>query len=78
MQIISKPIVRYLDLREGEKPTFTDNIGFMFTHQIGWMYVRYFFFNFAGRESDIQNADWLGPTGWFEKLPPTLAENREE
>ncbi|HEX5170591.1 MAG TPA: DUF2723 domain-containing protein, partial [Cyclobacteriaceae bacterium] len=51
------------------------NMRFMFTHQIGWMYVRYFFFNFAGRESDIQDADWLGPSGWFEKLPQELAEN---
>jgi hypothetical protein len=65
-----------LGLSEGERPTFGDNLAFMFQHQIGWMYVRYFFFNFAGRESDIQNADWLSPLGWFEKLPPVLAENR--
>lgn len=64
-----------LNLRENEKPTFIDNIRYMFTHQIGWMYVRYFFFNFAGRESDIQNADWLSPSMWFEKLPSSLAEN---
>lgn len=65
-----------LGLREGEKPKFVDNMEFMFTHQIGWMYVRYFFFNFAGRESDNQNADWLRPAGWFEKLPQSLAENK--
>ncbi len=65
-----------LGLSEGEKPTFADNLAFMFQHQIGWMYVRYFFFNFAGRESDIQNADWLSPLGWFEKLPTVLAENK--
>jgi hypothetical protein len=64
-----------LGLRENQKPTFVDNIRYMFTHQIGWMYVRYFFFNFAGRESDNQNADWIGPNQWFEKLPPVLAEN---
>ncbi|MFZ6009269.1 MAG: protein O-mannosyl-transferase family, partial [Bacteroidota bacterium] len=64
-----------LGLNRGEKPTYSDNIKYMFTHQIGWMYVRYFFFNFAGRESDEQNADWIAPTQWFEKLPPTLAEN---
>ena len=58
-----------LGLAEGEKPSFGDNMKFMFQHQIGWMYVRYFFFNFAGRESDIQNADWLSPLNWFEKLP---------
>lgn len=65
-----------LGLRQGEKPNFFDNISFMLDHQIGWMYVRYFFFNFAGRESDIQNADWLSPKVWFEELPPSLAENR--
>jgi hypothetical protein len=65
-----------LGLAEGEKPTFADNLSFMFQHQIGWMYVRYFFFNFAGRESDIQNAEWLSPLGWFEELPPILADNK--
>lgn len=65
-----------LGLSEGEKPTFVDNMTFMFQHQIGWMYVRYFFFNFAGRESDIQGANWLSPGGWFEDLPPVLAENK--
>ncbi|MEO5600094.1 MAG: DUF2723 domain-containing protein [Cyclobacteriaceae bacterium] len=65
-----------LGLREGEKPTFSDNISYMFSQQIGWMYVRYFFFNFAGRESDNQNANWVGPKQWFEKLPTSLAENK--
>ncbi|MBT1696484.1 DUF2723 domain-containing protein [Fulvivirgaceae bacterium PWU4] len=64
-----------LELRPDEKPTFVDNIRYMFVHQIGWMYGRYFMFNFAGRESDNQNANWLRPGQWFEKLPPTLAEN---
>ncbi len=65
-----------LNLRENEKPNFADNIYFLFKHQIGHMYVRYFFFNFAGRSSDDQGASWLMPADWFEKLPPTLAENK--
>jgi MFS family permease len=65
-----------LGLRENEKPTFVDNIYFMITHQIGHMYVRYFFFNFAGRESDIQGADWLRPSKWFEDVPQSLKENQ--
>lgn len=65
-----------LGLQEGEKPTKIDNLKYMFSHQIGWMYIRYFMFNFAGRESDVQNADWLSPNKWFEKLPPLLAENK--
>lgn len=66
-----------LGLREGEKPNFfSDNLYYMFSHQIGWMYVRYFFFNFAGRESDIQNANWLSPGKWFEDLPVSLERNK--
>ena len=65
-----------LGLREGQKPNFIDNISFMFKHQLGWMYWRYFMWNFAGRESDIQNANWLGPNGWFDELPELLEKNR--
>ncbi len=38
-------------------PTFGQNIGFMLKYQMGWMYWRYFMWNFAGRQSDIQNFD---------------------
>lgn len=62
-----------LGLREGQKPTFSDNLRFMFTHQIGTMYFRYFLWNFAGRESDEQGADWVGPSQWGEKIPDSLA-----
>jgi hypothetical protein len=62
-----------LGLREGQKPTFSDNIRFMFKHQIGWMYTRYFFWNFAGRESDEQGADWVGAGSWFDDVPESLA-----
>ena len=65
-----------LGLRANEKPDFGDNIKFMLDHQIGWMYVRYFLFNFAGRESDIQNASWIGPMDWGKKLPSELANNK--
>lgn len=62
-----------LGLREGQKPTFTDNLRFMFTHQIGTMYFRYFLWNFAGRESDEQGAGWVSPSQWGEKIPDSLA-----
>ena len=66
-----------LNLREGEKPKwFSDNLYFMFEHQIGHMYLRYLMFNFAGRESDIQGADWLRPSSWGKALPQQLADNK--
>ena len=30
------------------------NIGFMFEYQLGYMYWRYFMWNFTGRQDDIQ------------------------
>ena len=44
-------------LRQNEKPTFSDNLAFLFKYQIGHMYMRYFMWNFAGRASDIQGAE---------------------
>jgi hypothetical protein len=67
---------RIIGLKEGEKPTFAQNLYYMFRHQIGTMYMRYFMWNFAGRESDEQGADWLTPDQWFAKVPAELAENR--
>ncbi len=52
-------------LKENEQPRFADNIGFMFSYQIGHMYLRYLLFNFAGRETDHQDGNWLKP---WEKL----------
>lgn len=65
-----------LKLGKNQIPTFGDNISFMIDHQIGHMYMRYFLFNFAGRQSDIQGAGVPTPSEWFEKLPPTVAENK--
>ena len=65
-----------MGLKEGQRPTFTQNMYFMFKHQIGTMYMRYFLWNFAGRESDIQNAGWLRPADWLKKIPTALASNK--
>jgi MFS family permease len=56
---------RYYDLVEArdpqtgemtkiEKPTFGQNLSFFFRYQIGHMYMRYFLWNFVGRQNDIQ------------------------
>lgn len=53
---------------EGEKPKFTDHLAYMFSHQLGKMYFRYFMWNFSGRESDEKDA-------WFEVIPITEQPN---
>ncbi|MBN8859040.1 MAG: MFS transporter [Sphingobacteriales bacterium] len=44
----------WLGLGNDEKPTYMDNIKWAFQYQIGWMYLRYFGWNFVGRQNDIQ------------------------
>ncbi len=66
----------YMGLQQDQKPTFGQDKMYMFQHQIGRMYMRYFMWNFVGRESDEQGAGWLRPGEWFKKLPTALAENR--
>ncbi len=41
----------FLDI---EKPSFWQNISFMFEYQFGYMYWRYFMWNFSGRQDDVQ------------------------
>jgi hypothetical protein len=36
------------------RPTQLDNIRFLFNYQLGWMYWRYFMWNFAGRQNGEQ------------------------
>ena len=52
---------RYLDI---EKPSLIDNVYYLFDYQIGYMYWRYFMWNFSGRQDDIQgkmdlHGNWL-------------------
>ncbi len=37
-----------------DKPSLGDNINFFAQYQIGWMYLRYFMWNFAGKQNDVQ------------------------
>ena len=47
------------------RPTFAENIKFMMSYQFGYMYGRYFMWNFVGRQNDIQgnldifNGNWI-------------------
>jgi hypothetical protein len=65
------------------KPTFGNNMKFLFKYQIGWMYIRYFMWNFTGRQNDLQNSsgnsqngNWIsgidGFDEWRLKAPQTL------
>jgi len=52
-------------INDPANPSFIDNLEFLFRYQIGHMYLRYFMWNFAGRQNDIQghgnvlNGNWI-------------------
>lgn len=71
-------------------PTFQDNVSFFLKYQLGFMYFRYFMWNFAGRQNDIQgngdalNGNWQSGipfidnfiAGSQQNLPSTLKTNK--
>ena len=72
------------------KPTFTENLRFFFSYHVNHMYLRYFMWNFVGRQNDIQShgsiihGNWLSGInavdearlGNQENLPAKLANNK--
>ena len=61
---------RYLDI---EKPSLIDNIYYLFDYQIGYMYWRYFMWNFSGRQDDIQgkmdsHGNWISGINFIDEF----------
>ncbi|MFI5139177.1 MAG: DUF2723 domain-containing protein [Sphingobacteriales bacterium] len=44
---------QWLQMGDGQAPTFTDNLKWLFSWQIYQMYARYFLWNFVGRYNDM-------------------------
>ena len=71
------------------KPTFAENLAFFLDYQLNYMYWRYFMWNFAGRQNDIQghgevqNGNWISGFNFIDKhiagdqtnLPDDLKNN---
>ncbi len=71
------------------KPTFMENLKFFFSYQLNFMYWRYFMWNFAGRQNDIQghgevqNGNWISGFNFIDRhiagdqtnLPAELRDN---
>jgi Protein of unknown function (DUF2723) len=75
-----------------KRPSQADNLGFFFNYQIGHMYVRYFMWNFVGRQNAQQNfqigrrqaGNWLSGIGFIDEfhthqqsnLPKFISEDK--
>jgi Protein of unknown function (DUF2723) len=52
-------------IKGDETPSFGQNLKFLFVYQIGHMYMRYFFWNFVGRQNDIQGHGGITRGNWL-------------
>jgi hypothetical protein len=50
-------------------PTFGENLKFFFRYQVGFMYLRYFMWNFAGRQNDLQGHGDVLKGNWISGIP---------
>lgn len=50
-------------------PTFGQNLKYFFQYQIGHMYLRYFMWNFAGRQNDIEGHGGAENGNWISGIP---------
>ncbi|PNQ74037.1 hypothetical protein C1T31_06875 [Hanstruepera neustonica] len=78
---------QYIDV---EKPSLGSNIAYMLEYQLGYMYWRYFMWNFVGRQDDIQgkydnHGNWLSGINFIdewhlglsqENLPSDVENNK--
>jgi hypothetical protein len=80
----------WMGLKKGQRPSMGDNIEFLWKYQLGHMYWRYFMWNFAGRQNDIQghggkmHGNWKSGISFIDemrlgdqsKLPKDIRENK--
>lgn len=56
--------------RVAYKPTWSQNLSYFFNYQLNHMYMRYFMWNFAGRQNDINNQfGELDAGNWISGIP---------
>jgi len=61
---------QYFDI---EKPSFGSNLAYMLEYQLGYMYWRYFMWNFTGRQDDIQgkydmHGNWISGINFIDEI----------
>ncbi len=56
--------------KDGKRlPTFGENMTYFMRYQVNWMYIRYFMWNFAGRQNDIQGHGDAMRGNWISGIP---------
>ncbi len=81
---------KWADVKGDRTPSFGENLKFFFVYQMGEMYWRYFMWNFAGRQNDLQGPGGITKGNWIsgikfidemrlgpqDKIPETMKNNK--
>jgi hypothetical protein len=60
----------WMELGENDTPTFWQNLSFLNSYQIGFMYWRYFAWNFVGKQNDEQGQGEINHGNWLSGVKP--------
>ncbi|HEY8387794.1 MAG TPA: DUF2723 domain-containing protein, partial [Parasegetibacter sp.] len=60
---------QWLNMGQNEVPTQKENIEWFITYQFNFMYWRYFMWNFAGKQNDIQGFGNVRDGNWISGIP---------
>ncbi len=61
---------RWMNLTDNETPSLWQNLSFMNSYQMGFMYWRYFSWNFVGRQTDDQGQGEINHGNWLSGIKP--------
>jgi hypothetical protein len=81
---------KWADVKGDRTPSFGENLKFFFVYQMGEMYWRYFMWNFAGRQNDLQGPGGITKGNWLsgvkfidemrlgpqDNIPETMTNNK--
>ncbi len=81
--------IEWSGAKANKTPTFGENLTYFGSYQVGWMYWRYFMWNFSGRQNDEQghgnsfNGNWMTGLNFIDKhhigdqtnVPSIIANN---
>jgi hypothetical protein len=65
---------RFSGMDPDAQPTMADNIKYFVRYQTGWMYLRYFMWNFAGKQNDLEgfgnprDSNWVSGISALDQL----------
>jgi hypothetical protein len=78
-------------IQEGDQPTMANNIKYFFSYQTNWMFLRYFMWNYAGKQNDLEgfgnprDGNWISGISFLDdwrlgdqsKMPDSIHTNNK-